>query len=102
MLNSVLFGSYVISCGAIIRNFVKMKQQDGVALDKSVTNLGSIKVDEAEVNAESRVGKTLNDFTQKRVIILVLSMLFSVPIMSTSAKILNAQCTTLSMTWAGR
>ena len=33
MLNTVLFGSYVLSCGAIIRNFVKMKQQDDMERD---------------------------------------------------------------------
>ena len=33
------------------------------------------------------MGKTLNDHTQKRVIILVLAMLFSVPIMSVSTYI---------------
>ena len=28
MLNSVLFGSYLVSCGAIINNMAKMKYQD--------------------------------------------------------------------------
>lgn len=33
---------------------------------------------------ETRVGKRLNDSTQKRVIMMVLAMLFSVPILSIS------------------
>ena len=28
MLNSVLFGSYLVSCGAIVNNMAKMKYQD--------------------------------------------------------------------------
>ena len=28
MLNSVLFGSYLVSCGAIVNNMTKMKYQD--------------------------------------------------------------------------
>jgi hypothetical protein len=37
-----------------------------------------------EVEHETRVGKRLNESTQRRVIIMVLSMLFSVPILSIS------------------
>jgi hypothetical protein len=33
MLNSVLFGSYLVSCGAIIRNMAKMKYQDDFERD---------------------------------------------------------------------
>lgn len=36
------------------------------------------------VNEESKVGKKLSDLTTRRVIILVLAMLFSVPLFSTS------------------
>lgn len=56
------------------------------SLNKSATmNLSKITVNEADlVPEESRVGKKLNELTQRRVIILVLVMLFSIPLFSTT------------------
>ena len=53
--------------------------------------------DEIELPEESKVGKKLGDLTTRRVIILVLAMLFSVPLFSPTTYIDEQESHTLGM-----
>jgi hypothetical protein len=61
------------------------KRRNRVQPDQSLDNEDDKSPKDAEYEKkETRVGKRLNESTQRRVIMMVLAMLFSVPILSIS------------------